>query len=416
MALHELGHELLPIEDVRDLILGALAPLPTELRQLAACTGAVLREEVKVREPVPPFDSSAMDGFAVRSQDLASASESAPVKLPVARGLFAGDPVGGRLLPGAAVKIMTGAPVPEGADAVVPHELTRFTEHEVLFQRPVRAGQNLRRAGGDLRPGDAPLPVGTVLGGPQLALLATMGRSRVSVTRTPRVAILSPGNELVEVERVPGPGQIRNSNAYALLGLLVGAGVEPVQLGIVRDSREAVVRAIELALEVGADAIVSTGGVSAGDLDFVQAVVRERGRPGHVLKVAMRPGKPQVFGLFEGRPLLGLPGNPAAAILSFEIFVRPALRRLRGEREVLPVPFLVRFPFEHRYPTGRTFLLRTRVVPDLTRGGFQVALPGAQDSSFLSSLADANALVLLPPEGGVVEVGGLRPAIWLGGR
>lgn len=413
--LRELGHDLLPPEDVRQVILGHLQPLEVETRPLAACHGAVLRQDVIAREPLPPFDNSAMDGFAVRASDLEGAAEARPVTLPVQGGLAAGDPGSSPLEPRAAIRIMTGAPLPAGAEAVVPHELTRFDDRSVTFTRPVKLNQNVRRAGGDLKPGDVPLRAGVVLEGPQLAILAALGQAQVQVTRRLRVAILSPGNELVEVGAACGPGQIRNSNAYSLLGLLASAGVEPMNLGIIADTREAVHAAIRRALDGGADAMVSTGGVSAGDYDFVQAVVREAAQPGHVFKVAMRPGKPQVFGLFEGKPLFGLPGNPAASILSFEVFVRPALRRLRGETRLLPETFGVRFPSQFRYKPGRVFLLRVRLEPD-DLVGYRVVRPGEQDSSFLSSLAEANAVVMLPADGEVVEAGEVRPAFWLGGR
>jgi molybdopterin molybdotransferase len=179
--------------------------------------------------------------------------------------------------------------------------------------------------------------------------------------------------------------------------------------------REVTIRgAIETAIDSAADAIISTGGVSAGDRDLVQAIVRERGRPGHVFKVAMRPGKPQVFGLFGGKPLFGLPGNPASALISFEVFVRPAIRKLRGEAEILDAPFGARFPFEHTYSPGRVFFLRARVEPD--GAGFRVAGAGKQDSSFLSSFAAANALIRLPADRGKVEAGEVHPAFWIGGR
>lgn len=413
--LRELGHDLLSIEAVRETILSRIEPLPAEERALEDAYGAVLREDIISREKIPPFDNSAMDGYAVRVADVAGACDERPVTLRVQGDLPAGDPGGVALEPGAAVRIMTGAPMPPGAEAAVPHELTRFDAASVTFTRPVKAGQNIRRAGGDWKPGDVPLRGGCVLGGPQLAIAAALGLARVRVTRLLRVAIISPGNELVDVGTACGPGQIRNSNAYSLIGLLRSAGAEPMNLGIVRDTKAGVLAAIERAFAAGADAIVSTGGVSAGDYDFVQAVVRESARPGHVFKVAMRPGKPQVFGLFGGKPLFGLPGNPAASILSFEVFTRPALRKMRCESVVLAETFGVRFPFEHRYKPGRVFLLRARVEPD-EPGGYRVVPPGEQDSSYLSSLADANAIISLSAERDVVQAGEVRPAIWMGGR
>ena len=413
--LRELGHDLLPLEAVRDAILSLIEPLSAEPRALESAHGAVLREDLLARESIPPFDNSAMDGFAVREAELRAASEDRPVTLKIQGGLPAGDPGGAPLQPGASIRIMTGAPMPPGADAVVPHELTRFDAERVAFTKPVKAGHNIRRAGGDLRPGDVPLRAGAVLGGPQLAIAASLGYTSVLATRPLRVAIISPGNELVDASEKPGPGKIRNSNAYSLMGLLRSAGAEPVNLGIIRDTKEEVLGAIEHAVLLGADGIVSTGGVSAGDYDFVQAVVRESARPGHVFKVAMRPGKPQVFGLFSGKPLFGLPGNPAASIVSFEVFVRPALRKMRGEAKLLEQAFGVRFPFEHHYKPGRVFLLRARVEPD-PAGGYRVLPPGEQDSSFLSSLADANVIIALPADRDRVLEGEVMPAMWMGGQ
>ena len=417
MRMRELGHDLEPLEAVRETILSSVGALPTETRPLREAFGAVLRQTLVACDRVPPFDNSAMDGFAVRVADLASATEETPVRLPIQFELPAGAVASTPLAERAAIRIMTGAPLPLGVEAVVPHELTAFDRASVAFSRPVRAGQNVRRAGGDLEPGDTPLAEGATLRGPQMAIVAALGYAEVEVTRQPVVGILSPGDELVEVGEPCGPGQIRNSNAFGLDGALRDLGATPLHLGIVRDTQEAVRKAVEDGFAAGADAIVSTGGASAGDFDHVKSVVRDHGQPGHVFKVARRPGKPQVFGLFDGRPLFGLPGNPAAAILSFEIFVRPALRKMRGERKFIDEEFLVRFPFAFKYKPGRVFLLRTRVEPDdASRGGFRVAVPGEQDSSFLASLALANALVLLPPENSEVEPDELRPALWLGGR
>ncbi|MEC7923111.1 MAG: gephyrin-like molybdotransferase Glp, partial [Planctomycetota bacterium] len=319
------------------------------------------------------------------------------------------------LAAGSAVRIMTGAPLPPGAESVVPHELTEFTDTEVTFSDPIEAGRNVRPAGGDMRPGDVPLGPGAVLGPSQLGIAATLGYASLEVSRRPRVAILSPGDELVDIAEQPGPGKIRNSNACSLRAAVIESGCEPIDLGIIPDNKPAIREAISAAIERGADALVSTGGASAGDFDFIKEVVSEDADPAHVFKVAMKPGKPQVFGLFDGRPFFGLPGNPAAAIVSFEVFVRPGLRKLLGCSRVLPELFEVRFPFEQHYKPGRVFLLRTRVEPSSEGGGYEVVRPGEQDSSFLASLARANAIVVLPPEGGPVPEGATRPAFWMGG-
>ena len=416
--LRELGHDLLPLEAVRETILASVAALEAESCPLGEAFGRVLRQDLVARDPVPPFDCSAMDGYAVRAADLEGASQETPMTLRVQGALAAGQAPAAALAPGACVRIMTGAPLVPGTEAVVPHELVRFDRERATFFAPVRRGQNIRAAGSDLRPSDVPLRAGVLLRGPQLALAASMGYARVEATRPLRVAVLSPGDELVDVGARPGPGKIRNSNAFSLAGALRDAGAEPIDIGIVPDAPEAILGALRRAFAAGADAAVSSGGVSAGDHDCVQAVIRAEGRPGHVFKVAMRPGKPQAFGLLDGRPVFGLPGNPAAAIISFEVFVRPALRKLRGESETVDRPFGVRFPFSDRYKTGRVFLLRARLVPDDAHpaGGFQVAPPGEQDSSHLASLAAANAIVFLPAQRGEVRAGEVMPAVWLGGR
>lgn len=411
---HELGHPLVPLEEWRATILSHLGPLEPQALGLLDSLGRVLAEEVRSEIFVPPFDNSAMDGFAVRCADVCAASEEAPATLVVSRAHAAGDPGDAPLEPGTAARIMTGAPLPQGAEAVIPHELTRFDDKTVTFTRPAQPGANIRRRGGDVAPGDVALASGLVLGGPQLGVAASLGVTTLRVTRRPRVAIISPGDELVDVATTPGPGQIRNSNAFSLAGLLLSNGCEPILRGIVPDSLEAIRAAIGQALDEGADAIVTTGGVSAGDYDFVQKVVREDGRPGHVAKVAMRPGKPQVFGLFRGKPLFGLPGNPAAAVVSFEVFVRPALRALLGQRPMVPERFAVRFPSVHAYRPGRVFLLRARVEADPVHG-HEVASIGQQDSAVLSSLAEANAIIFLEAERGRVEAGETAPALWLTG-
>ena len=416
--MRELGHDLISMEEVQETILAHVRAVDLEERDLASCAGAVVRQEVTAQEHLPPFDNSAMDGFGVRLADLTGVSEERPVTLPVGQLVQAGDAGDEPLATGHAVRIMTGAPVPEGVEAVVPHELTTHDEKAVTFTHAVRDGQNVRRRGEDFRPGDVAMERGIVLHGPRLGVCGTLGWARLQVSRPLRVAILSPGDELVEVGEPCGPGQIRNGNAYSLRGALAELGAEPIPLGITPDRREAVRDAISKAFENGADAIVSTGGVSAGDFDFVQAVVRDDADPAFVFKVAMRPGKPQVFGLFDGKPLFGLPGNPAASVLSFELLVRPALRKMRGETVVHEPRFGVRFPFAYKYPPGRVFLLRTRVVPDedAPQGGFRVEQPGAQGSGLMRSLASANAIVVLPPDLGQVEPGDVFPAQWIGGR
>ena len=412
--MRELGHELQPLEEVREAILSHIDALPAETCPLRQAHGRVLRQDIVARDLLPPFDNSAMDGYAVRVGDLAGASDDRPVTLPVRGTVQAGDVQGGVLAAGTSVRIMTGAPMPPGAEAVVPHELTTFTDESVTFIKPVLAARNVRPAGGDVKPGDVPFTAGRRIHSAGVAIAGALGFADVEVARSPRIGIISPGDELVDISETPGPGKIRNSNEPSIAAALLEVGATPVRLGIVEDSLDVLRRVIRRGVAEGLDGLVSTGGVSAGDFDFVQAVVREDARPGFVFKVAMRPGKPQVFGLFDGVPLFGLPGNPAAAANSIEVFVRPALRKMLGFERVLPETFGVRFPFEYRYKSGRVFLLRARIEPDLD-GGYRVVKPGQQDSSFLASLAGSNAIILLPPDGGLIAPGEVRDAFWLAG-
>lgn len=409
----ELGHELTPFEEVRRTILDLVEPLGSEQVHLRDASGRVLAEDLSCGETVPPFDNSAMDGYVVRSGEIDGASEDHPVTLAVEGIIAAGDASDKSLWPGTARRIMTGARLPPGGEAVVPHELTRFTDTQVTFFGPVPAGKNVRFAGGDMRPGDVPIRRGTRLGGPGIAVAATLGYRLLLVARRPRVAILSPGKELVEPWETPGPGQIRNSNAYGLAAFVRESGGIADVRPIFGDDPGLLRRAIEEAVDAGADALLSTGGVSAGDYDFVHAVVREDGRPGHVFKTAMRPGKPQVFGLLRGVPLFGLPGNPAAAIVSYVIFVRPGLRKLLGEEPWVPGTFPSRFTTDFAYTKGRVFMLRARVEPDLEGGCFRIAGTGDQDSSFLASLATANAIVELPGDRSGIGADEVFPTHWI---
>ena len=412
--MRELGHDLISLEEARETMLSLIGVIDTEPCATTEAFARVLRQAVEARDLIPPFDNSAMDGYAVRAGDLVAAAEENPVTLPVAFRLQAGDAATEALEPGSAARIMTGTPLPPGAEAVVPHELTSFTDTEVTFSAPIEAGRNVRLAGGDMKPGDVPLGPGAVLGPSQLGIAATLGYVGLEVSRRPRVAIISPGDELVDIGDEPGPGKIRNSNACSLRAAVLDSGCEPLDMGIIPDNKPAISAAISAAIGRGADAFVSTGGASAGDFDFIKEVISEEAEAAHVFKVAMKPGKPQVFGLFDGRPFFGLPGNPAAAIVSFEVFVRPGLRKLQGCARILPEIFEVRFPFEQHYKPGRVFLLRTRIEPS-AGGGYEVVRPGEQDSSFLASLARANAIVILPSEGGPVPEGETRPAFWIGG-
>ncbi|HYF61451.1 MAG TPA: gephyrin-like molybdotransferase Glp, partial [Herpetosiphonaceae bacterium] len=304
---------------------------------------------------------------------------------------------------GTAIRIMTGAPVPAGADAVVPFEETsEAREPAAAAAESVRiyvapsAGANVRPAGEDMARGDLVLAAGTLVTPGAVGVLATVGAAVVAVHRRPRVAILATGDELVEVDQTPGPGQIRNSNGYANAAQVLAAGGEPLLLPIVRDSESALLRAIDQGLAAGADLFLTSGGVSVGDYDVVRLVLEREGRLGF-WRVNMRPGKPLAFGDLRGVPLIGLPGNPVSAMVCFEVFARPALLKMQGRAAILRPAVPARYwgaPL--RAADRRQYL---RAVVRAGAAGYEAALTGSQGSGLVSSMARANALLIVP-EGG----------------
>jgi molybdopterin molybdotransferase len=332
-----------------------------------------------------------MDGYAVRAADTLGANAQAPVRLPVVGSIAAGDPGDQPLPPGAALRIMTGAPVPPGADAVIPVEQTYDLADAVDLLAEVAPGASVRLAGGDVRRGQRLLSAGTVLGPGELGLLAAQGYALVPVHARPRVAILSTGDELVEVAATPGPGQIRNSNATMLAAQVIRAGATPVLLGIARDTRDAVLAA--LAAAVGCALIISSGGVSVGDYDVVKAVLAERGGVSF-WRVNMRPGKPVAYGRLDGLPFLGLPGNPVSSFVTFELFARPVLRKLAGHRKLQrqAVPVIV----EDTIQSAGSRRHYARTVLRWQADGWHAGTTGEQDSHLLRSTIGVNALVIVP--------------------
>jgi len=323
------------------------------------------------------------------------------VVLQVAAGATPSRAIG----PGEAARIFTGAPMPPGADAVIPQEDVRVDGDRVVAARPVRAGDFVRAAGEDVRVGDAVLERGRPIGPPEIGMLATLGYSRVRVHRRPRVAILSTGDELAELGREPSPGQIPNSNTYALMAQVRETGADPVNLGVAPDRREA----IETRLGWGrsADVLLSSAGVSVGEFDFVKDALARLGATLHLWRVSMRPGKPIAFGSLGGRPVFGLPGNPVSAMVTFELFVRPALRKMAGHTRLTRPTVLARALSPIPNPGARRGFLRVTVTPD--DGGYGVRLTGDQGSSILKSMVLADGLAIVAPDttiepGGAVEV------------
>ena len=385
---------LVPIEEAQAFVLDACSPLRPRSSDLAGALGRVAAERVVATEAVPGFDNSAMDGFAVRAGDTAGA----PVVLPVVATLAAGaDPGELAVGPGQAVRIMTGAALPAGADAVVmvEHTTARPGSEEVEVLVAVPPGAAVRRAGDDVAPGDVVVEAGTELRPGHLGVLASVGVGDLAIFPRPRVGVVSTGDELVSGPAALRPGQVRDSNRPTLLALVAEAGCEAVDLGAVGDD-EASIREVFGAAAERCHAVVTSGGVSMGDFDLVKIVLGQLGDM-RWMQVAVKPAKPLAVGTVGATPVFGLPGNPVSSMVSFELFARPALRKMMGFpagawRRPL-VAAVAEAPLERRRD-GKTHLVRVVARLD-DEGHYRVAAVAGQGSHQLAAMAGANALVVL---------------------
>ena len=405
---------MIAYEEARSFILDAVSPLTPLRTERLEALGLVLAADVDSGEDVPPFANTAMDGYAVRAADTVGACDDSPARLRVVDELPAGRAPSTKVGEGEAIRIMTGAPIPEGADAIVMVERTARDGDHVLVHRSATAGDHIRPAGGDVRAGQRVFDSGTVLRPAAIGVLASLGVDSVSAYPRARVGVMSTGDELVESGPL-APGQIRDSNRPMLLSLVAEAGCEPVDLGTARDDEQYIVSTIEAALG-SCDAILTSGGVSMGDYDFVKSGLRRLSaeRPGvdfQWWQVKIKPAKPLVFGTLGGKPVFGLPGNPVSSSVSFELFARPALRRMMGHRDVLrPEVIAIAVHPMARKRDGKVYLERVKV--SYADGRFHAALSGGQSSNVLSAMAAANGLTLLP-DGEGVDAGGEVPVMLL---
>lgn len=384
-------------------MLERVAPLgPVRSRTIAA-VGCVLAEAVTSPEDVPPFANTAMDGYAVRALDTVGATATRPVELPVVEEVAAGHPANQILQAGQAMRIFTGAPMPDGADAVVMVERTRRLDGgtRVALEVEVAAGEAVRAGGDDVRTGDAVFSPGEVISPGHLGVLAGIGVTEVLAHPRPRVGVLSTGDELVEAGLPLAPGQIRDSNRATLLALVAQNGWQAVDLGLIRDAEAAITAAIT-AGAASCDAVITSGGVSMGDSDLVKVVLDRIGDM-RWMQIAIRPAKPFAFGVVgEGStPVFGLPGNPVSSMVSFELLARPALRRLAGHAELLrpEVQALAAEPFV-RHTDGKVHYVRVRAERD-GAGVLHVRSAGGQGSHHLTAMARADGLLILPDGAGV---------------
>ncbi len=411
---HHYDADMLSVEEARKRILAHFTRLEAVETPLLEARGRTLDEDLVATFEIPPLDNSAMDGYAVRSQDIASASEERPQVLPVAGAVAAGELPDRPVPPGGAIRIMTGAPVPDAADAVIPFEDTD-EEHRrnsgaslrsIGIKTPAEPGENIRPAGEDVRRGDVVLKRGVSMRPAEIGVAASIGRSSVRAVRRPEVAIISTGDELLSPGEPHRPGMIYNSNAYSIAAQAERYGGEPRVIGIARDTVESLNEALDKGMD--SDMIVTSAGVSKGDYDVVKDVLAQRGEIA-LWSVRMRPAKPLAFGALksaDGRsvPHLGLPGNPVSAMVAFEQFGRPALRLMLGlpaaakpsVRAILDDPI-------HNHD-GRRVYARVTVYKD-GQGSYRARTTGNQSSGVLTSMAAANGLAICPDETSMVDAG-----------
>lgn len=416
--LDEASYPMLPVADALAIVLQETEPLPAQLMPLADVVGLALAETVTAPEPLPPFPASIKDGYAVVTTD-------GPGDYPVIGEATAGRVATFTVHPGTVAYITTGAPVPPGADAVVMVEETTLLpapdgQRRVRIGRQVRTGDDIRKIGADIQPGEAVLQAGVRLGAAEVGLLATVGAAQVHVHPRPQVAILSTGDELVEPDQAIGPGQIRDSNRAMLYAAVMAAGGVPLDLGIAGDTPAALQAKIEQGLHK-ADVLLTSGGVSMGELDLIKPLLERAGQV-HFGRIRMKPGKPLTFATVtvkdQKKLVFGLPGNPVSSLVTYYLFVVPALRQLAG----WPDPHLRRLQAQLAQPllldAYRPEYHRATLTWDSTlhdgRGGYLAVSTGSQASSRLLSMRTANALLELPQAEGTLPAGTVVSALWIG--
>ncbi|MBC7878833.1 MAG: molybdopterin molybdotransferase MoeA [Anaerolineales bacterium] len=400
---------MLSVSDARARILSHFQNTTEETLPLIQCANRVLAVDVTAAHDLPLFNNSSMDGFAIRAVDSQGAEVDSPLTLKVVADIPAGSAPTVILTKGQATRIMTGAQLPQGADAVIPVEDTDFNSREagtvapqtVSFARNVKAGENVRPRGMDLHAGDIVLRKGRKLKPQDLGLLAMLGIANVEVYKKPLVALFSSGDELIEVDAPLTDGKIHDSNSYALAALIESTGAELLRLGVAKDTRESVTDLLEKAANEKVDLIISSAGVSVGAFDYIKEVIESNGKL-DFWRVNMRPGKPLAFGEYRNKPFVGLPGNPVSAFVGFEVFVRPMLEKLSGQLDGSRLKIKVRCD-EEIESDGRESYLRAKIRNE--EGVYIATLTGHQGSGNLLSLVQADALLIIPAGVKCVPVG-----------
>ena len=408
------------VEQARKIILRNILPLKeVEFINLNSCLGRISALDIKSKENIPPFNNSAMDGFALRARDSVGASRQNPEIFEVIEDLPAGYIAQKAVKPNQAIRIMTGAPLPRGADSVVMVEDTALVNSQqstvnrkncglwtvdyglIRIFKEVKKGENVRYAGEDVRKGEAVIRKGSLLKSGHIGVLASLGITRIKVFRRPRVGILATGDELINIKRRLTPGKIRNSNTYSLYAQAQGSAALPIILGIAGDTKRELEKKIKKGLNT--DMLLVSGGISVGDYDLVKDVLKGLGTEMKFWKVAMRPGKPLAFGMMQGVPVFGLPGNPVSSMVSFEIFVRPAILKMLGQELDDRKEAEAVLEEDIRKKKGFKYFLRAHTR--WQQGRYLTKTTGPQGSAILKSFVLANSLIVLPEEKEYVKKG-----------
>jgi molybdopterin molybdotransferase len=392
---------MISVEDALNQILEVIVPLGQEKVNILDSLGRVIGEDIYANRNIPPRDNSAMDGYAVRWEDTRGASREKPVVLSVIENLPAGTIPRKAVGKGESSRIMTGAPIPDGADAVVRVEDTAKHGRRVKVFAQAKEGQDIRLAGEDVRDGELVISRGDIIRPAEIGMLASLGCSFIRAYQRAVVAVVATGDELVDIDETPNPGQIVSSNSYSLAAQIIECGGIPLQIGIAKDTKEDLVAKFKAALR--ADIIVSSGGVSVGDYDLVKDVMKKVGNKMQFWRVAMRPGRPLAFGSMGGVPLFGLPGNPVSSMIAFEQFVRPSILKMMGHKNLFRRTVRATVREDITKKKGTKHFIRARV--EYKNGKFTVTSTGDQGSGILKSMVRANGLIILPENSTSVKKG-----------